>query len=143
MKKYLALFLVAIFVVSMFAGCGKAVDKNNNVVNGTFTEYLVAEKVGTVNHDNFFTAEGGLYYKGDNGLYGVVSFNGAKDTGAIFTNVTPVGKYFQVRTGAVSGSGDFAGLNSSYLIDGKGKTVVTVLPDTAERYFSTPLFENE
>ena len=23
---------------------------------------------------------------------------------------------------------------------GKGKTVVTVLPDTAERYFSTPLF---
>ena len=26
---------------------------------------------------------------------------------------------------------------------GKGKTVVTVLPDTAERYFSTPLFEKE
>ena len=26
---------------------------------------------------------------------------------------------------------------------GKGKTGVTILPDTAERYFSTPLFENE
>ena len=26
---------------------------------------------------------------------------------------------------------------------GKGKTVVTVLPDTAERYFSTPLFERD
>ena len=26
---------------------------------------------------------------------------------------------------------------------GKGKTVVTVLPDTAERYFSTPLFKDE
>ena len=26
---------------------------------------------------------------------------------------------------------------------GPGKTVVTVLPDTAERYFSTPLFEDE
>ena len=25
---------------------------------------------------------------------------------------------------------------------GRGKTVVTVLPDTAERYFSTPLFDN-
>ena len=25
---------------------------------------------------------------------------------------------------------------------GRGKTVVTVLPDTAERYFSTPLFED-
>lgn len=26
---------------------------------------------------------------------------------------------------------------------GKGKVIVTLLPDTAERYFSTPLFENE
>ena len=26
---------------------------------------------------------------------------------------------------------------------GRGKTVVTVLPDTAERYFSTPLFDEE
>ena len=26
---------------------------------------------------------------------------------------------------------------------GPGKTVVTILPDTAERYFSTPLFEGE
>ena len=26
---------------------------------------------------------------------------------------------------------------------GKGKTVVTILPDTAERYFSTPLFQND
>ena len=26
---------------------------------------------------------------------------------------------------------------------GKGKCVVTVLPDTAERYFTTPLFKNE
>lgn len=25
---------------------------------------------------------------------------------------------------------------------GRGKTVVTVLPDTAERYFSTPLFDD-
>ena len=25
---------------------------------------------------------------------------------------------------------------------GKGRTVVTVLPDTAERYYSTPLFED-
>jgi cysteine synthase A len=26
---------------------------------------------------------------------------------------------------------------------GPGKTVVTVLPDTAERYFSTPLFDSD
>ena len=26
---------------------------------------------------------------------------------------------------------------------GEGKTVVTILPDTAERYFSTPLFDHD
>ena len=26
---------------------------------------------------------------------------------------------------------------------GKGKTIVTILPDTAERYFSTPLFAQD
>lgn len=26
---------------------------------------------------------------------------------------------------------------------GKGKTIVTILPDTAERYFSTPLFDEQ
>ncbi|MBQ5911018.1 MAG: OmpA family protein [Clostridia bacterium] len=124
MKKYLSLLLVALLIVSVFAGCGKAVDKNNNVVNGTFSEYLVAEKVGTLNRDNFITADGGLYYKDENGLYGVISFNGAKDTGAIFADVTPVGKYFQVRTTAIASDGDFAGLNAAYLIDGKGETVV-------------------
>lgn len=124
MKKYLSLLLVALLIVGVFAGCGKAVDKNNNVVNGTFSEYLVAEKVGTLNRDNFTTADGGLYYKDENGLYGVISFNGAKDTGAIFADVTPVGKYFQVRTTAIAGDGDFAGLNAAYLIDGKGETVV-------------------
>ena len=43
----------------------------------------------------------------------------------------------------------FAGLNVDYLVTvgrmakelGEGKTVVTVLPDTGERYFSTALFD--
>lgn len=124
MKKYLSLFLTAILIVSMFAGCGKAVDKNNNVVNGEFTEYLVAEKVGTLNRDNFTTAEGGVYYKDDNGLYGIISFNGTHDTGAIYTNVMPVGKYFKVRTKNISDPNDFASINAVALVDGKGKTII-------------------
>lgn len=123
MKKYVSLLLAALLILSLFAGCG-AVDKNKNVVNGTFKEYLVAEKVGSLNRDNFTTADGGIYYRGDNGLYGVMSYNGAYDTGAIFTDVTPIGKWFQVRTRAIKDDRDVAGINASYLIDGKGKTII-------------------
>lgn len=42
--------------------------------------------------------------------------------------------------GISSGTNVCAALKMAKML-GKGKTVVTVLPDTAERYFSTPLFE--
>ncbi len=42
--------------------------------------------------------------------------------------------------GISSGTNVAAALRMAHKL-GKGKTVVTVLPDTAERYFSTPLFE--
>lgn len=125
MKKYSALSLMVILIISVLAGCEKAVDKNNNVVNGEFTEYLVAEKVGSLNRDNFMTAEGGVYYKGENSLWGVMSFNGAHDTGAIFTDVTPRGQYFEVTEVVAANENDVANLNKSYLIDGKGKTIIS------------------
>ena len=42
--------------------------------------------------------------------------------------------------GISSGTNVFAALRLAKKL-GPGKTVVTVLPDTAERYFSTPLFD--
>lgn len=47
-----------------------------------------------------------------------------------------------IMCGISSGTNVAAAMRMARLL-GKGKTVVTVLPDTAERYFSTPLFENE
>ena len=44
--------------------------------------------------------------------------------------------------GISSGTNVAAALELAKIL-GKGKTVVTVLPDTAERYFSTPLFDEE
>ena len=44
--------------------------------------------------------------------------------------------------GISAGTNVFAALKLAKRL-GPGKTVVTVLPDTAERYFSTPLFEGE
>lgn len=124
MKKILSLALCFVMIITMFAGCGKPKDKNNNVVNGKFTEYLVAEKVGTINRDNFTTAEGGLFYKDDNGLYGVISYEGLRDTGAIYADVQTRGKYFQVYKKAIKSSSDIAGINASMLIDGKGNVII-------------------
>ena len=45
-----------------------------------------------------------------------------------------------IMCGISSGTNVAAALRLAKML-GKGKTVVTVLPDTAERYFSTPLFE--
>lgn len=121
-KRVLAILLVAACLTS-FIACSKK-DLNNNVINGVFNEFLIAEKIGTVNRDNFSTNEGGLTYKGDNDLWGVISFEGLRDTGAIFSKVVSIGKYFQVRVAAPQSSNDIAGLNASYLIDGKGKTII-------------------
>lgn len=45
-----------------------------------------------------------------------------------------------IMCGISSGTNVAAAMRLAKIL-GKGKTVVTVLPDTAERYFSTPLFE--
>lgn len=45
-----------------------------------------------------------------------------------------------IMCGISSGTNVFAAIRLARKL-GKGKTVVTILPDTAERYFSTPLFE--
>ncbi len=44
--------------------------------------------------------------------------------------------------GISSGSNVAAAIAMAKIL-GKGKTIVTILPDTAERYFSTPLFEKD
>ncbi len=49
-------------------------------------------------------------------------------------------QYEGIMCGISSGTNVAAALKLAKKL-GKGKTVVTVLPDTAERYFSTPLFE--
>lgn len=51
-----------------------------------------------------------------------------------------LGRKEGIACGISSGTNVAAAIKLARVL-GKGKTVVTVLPDTAERYFSTPLFE--
>ena len=64
-----------------------------------------------------------------------------KDEEAIKTS-KDLAKKEGIMCGISSGTNVAAAIKLAKML-GKGKTVVTVLPDTAERYFSTPLFENE
>lgn len=50
-------------------------------------------------------------------------------------------RYEGIMCGISSGTNVAAALRLAKKL-GKGKTVVTILPDTAERYFSTPLFQD-
>ncbi len=64
-----------------------------------------------------------------------------KDDEAIMTSKDLAAKE-GIMCGISSGTNVAAALKLAKKL-GKGKTVVTVLPDTAERYFSTPLFDGE
>ncbi len=64
-----------------------------------------------------------------------------KDDEAILTSKNLAAKE-GIMCGISSGTNVAAALKLAKKL-GKGKTVVTVLPDTAERYFSTPLFDGE
>ena len=131
MKNYakrIGALLLILAIVASFAACGKKNGgKNNDVAvseDVDFSEFLVAEKVGTVNRDNFQTEEGGLIYNDANGLWGVISYDGIRDTGAKYTKVIPKNKYFQVRSAEPTSADDIKALNSSSLIDGKGNVIV-------------------
>ncbi len=122
-RKIISVVLALICISVLFVGCGKVVDKNNNVVNGTFSDYIVAEKVGYANTDKFETSNAGIRYESD-GKFGVASLNGLYETGTIFEAVRDVNNYFQVWSKAPASPDDISGWNSSKLIDGKGNTIV-------------------
>ena len=103
----------------------KPVNENNNVVNATFDDSLILEKIGVINSEySFMVAPGGLYYKDDNGLYGIMSPEGLYDTGALYYACTDEDKYFKVYTKEVTSMLDYDGLNSVMLLDCRGKQVI-------------------
>ncbi len=81
------------------------------------------------------------------GLIPKILNTGIYDSICIITDEEAIGtakdlaRYEGLMCGISSGTNVAAALKLAKKL-GKGKTVVTVLPDTAERYFSTPLFDD-
>ena len=92
---------------------------------------------------------GGVFYNGTIGTYNeksgqIVLYDDTfivSDEKAIKTS-RDLARKEGIMCGISSGTNVAAALELAKIL-GKGKTVVTVLPDTAERYFSTPLFDEE
>lgn len=124
MKKHFSMFLAVVLILTMaFTLFGCSSSENTNKVNAAFTEYLVAEKVGTVNRDNFTVCDGGLYYR-ENDKYGVMSYEGLHDTGAIYASCSERKNYFAVSKTEPSNLSNVKEVNVYGLINGKGKVIV-------------------
>lgn len=125
MKKLLAIIMcfAIIFTLASLAGCSK----NNNPAPENFAdlpEELTAEKVGSIDSSNYMMATGGLYYKDEQGKYGVMSFNGKYDTGAKYARVVTRKDYFMVSSRIPKSPVDYASVNTLALMDGKCKTII-------------------
>lgn len=60
-----------------------------------------------------------------------------------YTGARMLVRYEGLLAGVSSGAAFYAALRLARLPENKGKTIVALLPDTGERYLSTPLFEAE
>ena len=135
MKKRLSNLLAILLVVAMglsLVACGDEGGASvpagnqsaNNQVEVTLDEYLATVKVGSVDRDDFMVAKGGLYYK-ENDKYGVMSYVGLHDTGAVYSYLAEKGKYFAVSKKAITDSSSVADLNSVSLVDGNGRVIAS------------------
>ncbi len=132
MKKRLSSLLAILLVVAMglsLVACGDeggstAPAGNESETNATLDEYLATVKVGSVDRDDFMVAKGGLYYREDD-KYGIMSYVGLHDTGAVYAYMNEKGKYFAVSKKAITDSTPVADLNSLNLVDGNGNVLIS------------------
>ncbi len=142
-KRFLALFMSAATMVTLFAACGKGGEEAADETTTTtaaqtqqqdakpaekdVTKGLKATKTGSFkknagNYDN--TYANASYYKTEDGKYGIISADGKHDTGAIYTFCESKDAYFIVSKTAEDDMTTIAQLNAYGLVDGMGNVVV-------------------
>ena len=122
------------------SGVGAAIRKQNPdaviwAIEPEYAAILSGKKVGT--HIQMGIGDGIIPEILDQNIYDEVVI--VSDEEAVQT-ARDLAKKEGLLCGISSGTNVAAALRLAKKL-GKGKTVVTILPDTAERYFSTPLFE--
>lgn len=122
---WLSLLMAAVLCFSL-VGCGESgsTPAEELKANAQLDEYLATVKVGSVDRDDFMVAKGGLYYR-ENDKYGIMSYVGLHDTGAVYSYLLEKGKYFAVSKKAIKEGAPVADLNSVSLVDGNGNVLIS------------------
>ncbi len=89
-----------------------------------FPEKLTAKKIGSMECDYLITADGGLYYKDENDLYGIISLDGQHDTGPKYAYVQPLKEYFTVAASMPVDTSRIDALNCCGLANGIGTEII-------------------
>ncbi len=87
--------------------------------NGTIS----LSKVGSIDQDYISIGSVALEYK-ENDKEGILTFDGKKDTGAIYAGVSTKGNYIVVTTAIPEDENDLDAINSDGLMDGEGNLVI-------------------
>lgn len=102
--------------------------EDDNALSSVDDSEFVVNKLGTIeNKGSYFYKElGGAYYKDDNDMYGIISRDGSKDTGAVYTNVEAEydNAFFVVSQKKDADVTSVADLNSSGLLNDDLQLVV-------------------
>ncbi|MBR0447502.1 MAG: hypothetical protein IIX28_03430 [Clostridia bacterium] len=130
MKRFYSIFMAAVLLLGLTA-CGdktpvKQPDpKQEPLVYTELPTALTAEKLGTIGRQ-VISAEGGLYYK-EGDRYGIMSFDGSYDSGAVYTMCEPRGALFLVSTADMATTLTAANVtqcNRVGMVDGEGNELI-------------------
>mgnify|MGYP000546210622 CR=1 FL=1 len=76
-------------------------------------------------------------------LYTVILFfTGCENNEDAFVTGKEIGQNEGILVGISSGAAVYAAIELAKRPENKGKTIVALLPDTGDRYLSTPLFQD-
>lgn len=130
MKRFCSLLMVMALLLGLTACGGKQPTsqqdpKQEPLVYTELPTALTAEKIGTIGRQTI-SAKGGLYYK-EGDRYGIMSFDGRYDSGAVYTMCEPRGALFMVSTADMEITITAENLTQSNrvgMVDGEGNELI-------------------
>jgi len=134
-RKLAIILAISSVMVITFVGCGSSKKDSGasnkeeaaateDVAPDNFPEKLTAKKINSIDVDMLYTGMGGMYYKDGGGKYGIMTFDGKKDTGAKYAFCEGADKYFVVSDTTIKDAKDVEELNSNGLVDAEGNEII-------------------
>lgn len=131
MKRVLSLLMAFVLLIGM-VGCAQSPSQSpapqeeyTPIQPLTYTALptaLAAQQVGQIQREVTFSG-GGLYYK-EGDLFGIMTFDGQRDSGPIYTLCQPKGDYFLVAKNETTVTDDVTSGNAVGMVDAAGRVII-------------------